>query len=326
LTAPASATAAPVAQSPSLAPSIAPVSATAAPSVVPTVAGTPTPDTRLDPKYWSSWPVIPTFSAAAQQIYQRGIALGNDPHVFSTIGDCQSAPNVFLGIFESYRSPLRPTDTSLLHTVQFYAGSFSRQSLAVRDGLSAPSALTPLWSDRTMCGANENPVQCELRVRKPSIMFVNLGTNWKAGASAAPYEADLRQIVDLLIAHGTLPILSTKADNVEGDNSLNLATARVAHDYDIPLWNFWRASNNLPNHGLDSRDNLHLAPVAWGPRSYTALQVLDAFWRVLNPAQASTIEAAASTTAAAGTPATPAQGAGAATTESTITIVSTTAP
>ncbi len=200
-----------------------------------------------------------------------------------------------MGIFESYRSPLRPTDTSLLQTVQFYAGSFSRQSLAVRDGLSAPSALTPLWSDRTMCGANENPVQCELRVRKPSIMFVNLGTNWKAGASAAPYEADLRRIVDLLIAHGTLPILSTKADNVEGDHSLNLATAKVAHDYDIPLWNFWLASNNLPNHGLNPSDNLHLAPVAWGPRSYTGLQVLDALWRVLDPTAAATAESASPT-------------------------------
>ena len=273
------------------------VSSAVAPTTAAIVIGTPTPDTRPDPKYWSSWPVIPTLSAAARQIYQRGIALGNDPHVFSTVGDCQSAPNVFMGIFESYRSPLRSTDTSLLQTVQFYAGSFSRQSLAVRDGLSAPSALTPLWADPASCQPDENPVQCELRVRKPSIMFVNLGTNWKPGASAAPYEADLRQIVDLLIAHGTLPILSTKADNVEGDNSLNLATAKVAHDYDIPLWNFWLASNNLPNHGLDPRDNLHLAPVAWGPRSYTALQVLDSFWRKLNLVEAAAIESADTATA-----------------------------
>ena len=162
--------------------------------------------------------------------------MGNDPHVFSTVGDCQSAPNVFLGIYESDRSPIgaeaapSADNANLLQTVRYYAGSFSRQSLAVRDGLSAPSALSPLWSDQASCQPDENPVQCELRVRKPSVMFVNLGTNWKAGASADRYEAYLRQIVDLMIAHGTLPILSTKADNVEGDHSLNLATAKVAHD------------------------------------------------------------------------------------------------
>jgi hypothetical protein len=229
--------------------------------------------------------------------------MGNDPHVFSTVGDCQSAPNVFLGIYESDRSPLGPAEgaasaegPNLQQTVRYYAGSFSRQSLAVRDGLSAPSALSPLWSDQASCQPDENPVQCELRLRKPSVMFVNLGTNWKAGASADRYEAYLRQIVDLMIAHGTLPILSTKADNVEGDHSLNLATAKVAHDYDIPLWNFWLAADSLPNHGLDpARDNVYLTPQGWDRRSFTALQVLDVVWRALNPAEG----AASSTTVTA---------------------------
>ena len=266
-----------------------------------TVIGTPTPDTRPDPKYWSSWPVIPTLSAAARQIYEHGIALGNNPHVFSSIGDCQSAPNVFMGSFETSQSVLGPQDVNLKQTVLYFAGSFSRQSLAVHDGLSPASALSPLWADRTVCGSDESPVACELRIRKPSIMFVNLGTNWKAGASAAPYEAYLRQIIDLLIAHGTLPILSTKADNVEGDHSLDLATAKVAHDYDIPLWNFWLASDTLPNHGLDaSRANVYLAPLAWGPRNYSALQVLDSIWRALDPSAAAEGAALSATATAAG--------------------------
>jgi len=264
------------------------------------VVGTPTPDTRPDPKYWSSWPVIPIVSAAARQIYEHGLALGNNPHVFSTIGDCQSEPNVFMGVFESDQSPLGPKDTNLRQTVLYFAGSFSRKSLAVHDGLSPASALSPLWADHSACQADESPVACELRLRKPSIMFINLGTVWKKGASAAPYETYLRQIVDLLIAHGTLPILATKADNVEGDHSLDLATARVAHDYDIPLWNFWLASDTLPNHGLDpGRDNVYLAPLAWGPRNYSALQVLDSVWRALDPSAASTLAAEVTAPAAA---------------------------
>ncbi|MDR3573408.1 MAG: SGNH/GDSL hydrolase family protein [Anaerolineaceae bacterium] len=300
-------------------------SASPQPTLAPTLVGTATPDTRPDPKYWSSWPVIPTISAAAQAIYQHGIALGNNPHVFSAIGDCQSAPNVFMGSFETEQSVLGPNDVALKQTVLYFAGSFSRKSLAVHDGLSPASALSPLWADRTACGSDESPVACELRVRKPSIMFINLGTNWKAGASAAPYEAYLRQIVDLLIAHGTLPVLSTKADNVEGDRSLDLATAKVAHDYDIPLWNFWLASNGLPNHGLDaSRDNVYLAPLAWGPRNYTALQVLDKIWRTVNPNAAATAEAQSATAAVTGVTATAISPRS--TSEITTSTVSTTAP
>jgi hypothetical protein len=78
-------------------------------------------------------------------------------------------------------------------------------------------------------------------------------------------------------------VLSTKADNVEGDHSLNLATARVAHDYDVPLWNFWLAAQSLPNGGLDpKRDNVYLSfPDGWDRRNFTALESLDALQREL---------------------------------------------
>lgn len=127
-----------------------------------------------------------------------------------------------------------------------------------------------------------NPVQCELRVRKPSIMFVNLGTNWKPGASSKPFENYLRQIVDLIIANGTLPVLSTKADNVEGDHSLNKAIASVAFDYNLPLYNFWLAADTLPLHGLDGNRENYLAPIGWDRRNYTALQVLNELRLQLN--------------------------------------------
>jgi hypothetical protein len=257
-------------------------SATLQPTAAPTAELSPTPDERLKPRDWAAWAVIPTVSATAREIYERGIANGNDAHVFSVVGDCQSEPNVFLGIYETNRNPISSDAADLLETIEYYRGSFSRTSLAVRDGLSAPSALTAMWADPESCEPNENPVQCELRVRKPAIMFVNLGTNWKPGASAEAYEGYLRQIIDLIIANGTLPILSTKADNVELDHSINAATARVAYDYDIPLWNFWSAANHLPNHGLDAdRENVYLTPDGWDVRNYTGLKTLDAVRRAL---------------------------------------------
>jgi hypothetical protein len=253
-------------------------------SLSPTVILSPTPDTRPDAAHWVEWPIVPAVSEAGKKIYESGIQMGNDPHVFSVIGDCQSEPTVFLGIYETDRFWLDDDHDYLRDTIAYYTGSFSRKSLSVRDGLSAPSALSPLWADHDACLTNENPVECELRVRKPSIMFINLGTNWKAGASAEKYEEYLHQIVQLVIDNGTLPILSTKADNVEGDHSLNRATAQVAYDFDIPLYNFWRAAYALPNHGLDAtRDNIYLTTDCWNTRNFYGLMTLDGVRKAVAP-------------------------------------------
>ena len=249
---------------------------TATPSPTAGPPPTATPDVRPDPANWASWPVQPTVSARAVEIYRRGIAAGNDPQSFSTIGDCQSESNVFLGIYDTDRYFFAKGDEYLQATVDYYKGVFQRQSLSVRDGLSAPSALSPTWAYAGKCDANENPVQCELRVHKPAVMFINLGTNWRADASTDAYEKYLRQIVELVIANGTVPILSTKADNVEGGNRINQVTARVAHDYDVPLWNFWALAQYLPDHGLDkTRQDVYLTVEAWDARSYSALELLD---------------------------------------------------
>ncbi len=255
------------------------------PEFTATITPTATADTRPLPRNWASWPIVPTASARAIQIYQKGLSLGLTPHSFSAVGDCQSAPDVFMGIFGTDRNPIGPDQPELLDTIQVFQDSFNHQSAAVRDGLSAPSALDPLWADTTRCNGNESPVACELRLYKPTLVFVNLGTNWRAGASADAYEGYLRKIVDLIIANGSLPILTNKADNVEGDHSLNLATAKVAYDYDIPLMNFWLAADRLPNHGLDpARNNIYLTPEGWDVRNNMALRTLDSVWRSLQAA------------------------------------------
>ena len=270
---------------------------TVPPTSTPTLTETPTPfstqtitptstaDTRLRPRDWSAWPVVPTASASAIAIYQKGIQMGVTPNTFSVVGDCQSKPDVFLGIYATNRYILGSADQYLQGTIDTFHDSFQHDSAAVRDGLSAPSALDPLWADPKRCNANESPLACELRLYKPMIVFVNLGTNWKAGASADVYEGYLRKIVDAIIASGALPILTNKADNVEGDHSLNLATAKVAYDYDIPLMNFWLVADRLPHRGLDpSRDYLYLTPDGWDLRNYTALQTLDSVWKTLKAA------------------------------------------
>lgn len=250
----------------------------------PTTPPTPTADTRMLPDQWGGWPPVPDVSAHVVDIFRRGQELGNDPHVFSVVGDCQSEPNVFLGIYATDRYWLTDKYAYLQETIDWFAGSFDHYSVSVKDGQSVASALNPLWADPAQCQSGETPLDCELRLHKPAFLFINLGTNWKNGGPTA-HEKYLREIVQTAIDHGTVPILTTKADNIEGDNSLNAATARVAYDLDVPLMNFWLAANALENHGLDAeREDVYLTPHAWDLRNFTALMTLDAVWNTIRAA------------------------------------------
>ncbi len=241
---------------------------------------TPTPDLRLPPEEWQKWSVVPVVSARAREIYQRGLALGNDPHAFSRIGDCQSVPASFLGIYDTDRYSFAPEYRYLQETVDYFAGSFNREGESVRGGFNTSSVLLPFWANAEVCQPGENPMACENRIHNPSLVFISLEV-WFEGRTPDVYEGYLRRIIEYNIEQGTLPILATKADNVEGDQSINSTIARLAYEYDLPLWNYWLAVQPLPNHGLDPADptGFHLNLDGWNMRSFSALQVLDAVHR-----------------------------------------------
>jgi hypothetical protein len=258
-------------------------------------AATSTPRPTLAPEAWKELPVVPPISDRVVEIYQNGLAAGNNPHAFSKIGDCGSTPGWFLGDFD--RGP-RYYDLGeydeLSSVIKEFQGSYDRVSLAARSGFNSSALFVPLWSDRTYCQASEAPLACEYRVHKPSLAFIMLGTNdvWHPDE----FEPQMRKIIEYSIANGVIPILSTKADNQEGDDSINATIARLAWEYDIPLWNFWAASNPLPDHGLQE-DQAHLTwgrntfddpdamTKAWPVRNLTALQILNAVWKKVSVAE-----------------------------------------
>lgn len=240
--------------------------------------GYPTPDTRPSAANWRQWPVVPEISDVASDIYWYGVQeLGTNPHYVSRIGDCHSESGVFLGIYDTEYYSLADEDKYLVSAIDFFKGSFDTISYSVHAGLSVSSAMTNIWADPYVCEKGESALDCEIRVNNPSIMFVNLGSNWIPGVGMDVYYTYLSDIVRTLLDHGILPILSSKADNVEGDNSINETTAQVARDFDIPFYNFWAISQYLPNQGLDpARDGIHLSVEAWNWRNYYALQTLYA--------------------------------------------------
>jgi hypothetical protein len=260
-----------------------------------TPAPTPLPVSPENSGGPSDYPIVPVVGPHAREIYQYGLSLGNNPRAFSKVGDCQNVTPFFLASFDNpadYR--LGSQYAYLQATITNFRGSFTRKSESVNKGFNVASVLNPAWSNPKNCRANETPLECEFRIHRPSVVIINMETWWTdAPGAASAYEANLRQIVEFAISHGVVPILGTKADNLEKDGSLNAAIVRVAQAYDVPLWNFWLAVQPLPNHGLLA-DGFHLTwgrafyddpanfQYAWPWRNLTALQALDAVWRAVN--------------------------------------------
>lgn len=260
------------------------VAAGASPSASPTKASTTSQaSTALNvPK------VEIAVSAKAREIYQSGLKMGNNAKAFSKVGDCMSTTPFFLVPFDNSKQYRLPQNLlSLQETVDNFGGSFSRVSVAAKDGFSAASLLNPRWADPNACGRTEGPLDCELRVNKPSIVIVSLGTNgiWLTGES---FEEYMRELLNVMIKRGILPILSTKADNVEGDGRFNAIMVKLAKEYELPLWDYWTIAQALPKSGItDGQYHMEWAPpifddglkTGWQLRNLSALQALDVVWR-----------------------------------------------
>jgi hypothetical protein len=248
-----------------------PLAPTATATITPTPTQTATP--RPEAADWKDWPVIPQFSENWIDIYQRGISQGNNPQAFSVVGDCQSVPYLFMGMYDGGWYSKDSLSEELQLTVEFFAGSFGRYGMTIIDGANAASELSRGWANRNYCDIDESPLACELRLHKPSFVIINIGTHWTGRNGEY-----MHTIVEMILEAGAVPILATKADNLEGDFSINQEIAQMSNDYDIPLWNLWRAVQDLPGHGLDPYRQggyMYLTPAGLEARRVSALKVLD---------------------------------------------------
>ena len=241
---------------------------------------------------WQNWPVVPQVSPWLKTIYAQGLSNGNNPHSFSKIGDCQNVISLFLPFDLQPYYRLGDKYSYLIPVIEQFSESWMRESQAVRGGYNVATVISPFAYDKgELCGTDESPLACEFRLNEPSIAIISMET-WTSKRPPEIYEGYLSQIVEFVLAHNAIPILATKADNIEGDHSINAAVARVAYKYDIPMWNFWAAVQSLPSKGL-TEDNFHLTvgknffddPVemekAWPVRNLTALQTIDAVWKAV---------------------------------------------
>ncbi len=241
---------------------------------------------------WQDLPVIPELSEFAKGILHDGIRNGNNPAAFSKIGDCDTSTTWYLSDYDmderyyelgDYADQFNPV-------IDFFQGSFGRFSLAAKPGFSAASVLSNYWTDTTLCEADDIPLTCEYRIHNPAFALISFGTN--DGYNPPSFKENLREVIELTLAQSRLPVLMTKADNVEGNFSINQDIADLAAEYQLPLWNFWPVIQELPGHGL-VEDGIHLTfyrndfsdprafEYAWTYRNLTALQVLDGMMQAI---------------------------------------------
>lgn len=216
----------------------------------------PTPALRL--------PGVPTVSKQMQQLYKDGVKAGRTPNTVSVIGDCNSEHPVFLGRLAAGAFNLAPYP-QLQKTYQAFLPSLSRVSVATSGSFNAGMAFDTTWADPQQCKGNEGPLGCELRLSNASIMLISLGTGdtftWQ------DFETHYKTIIETVLAAKAVPVLMTKADELETRQGgapaehINNIVRKLGAQYGVPVIDFDKAAATLPDGGLAQERNVNLQPI-----------------------------------------------------------------
>ena len=227
---------------------------------------------------------IPTITARMRQIFDQSPVYGHDPAKFTVVGDCNSEYSIYLGLVAAHSLSLTGNDY-LNATVDRYSSSFLRRSLAAHGGFNVASMMDPTWADPSRCQRTEGPLACELRDAHASIVFIALGTGDQFDWTT--FETHYRSLIDYALSRGVLPVLVTKADaleSIEGGAApgyINDVIRRLGQQYEVPVLDFWAATRDLPNGGLQSEGgrDFHLNAAGLTRHILATLQTLDVIWR-----------------------------------------------
>ncbi len=205
-------------------------------------------------------PIVPAISANARAIFQRGQALGNNAHVVTKVGECNSLSWAYLvpfnqGNYElgSYSYLQRAIDGT----------TFINNSAAAGAGFTASSVLDGGFSDPGRC-AGLSPLECEYKLSRPSVAFIMLGMQDVHFLTAQQYEQDMRQIIQISLDYGVIPVITTfpiwPDEDVRTQNrfEFNRILVNLAHEYDVPLMNFWFAAQSVQHSGVGV-DHVHIS-------------------------------------------------------------------
>ncbi|MFO7678804.1 MAG: hypothetical protein R6X34_02030 [Chloroflexota bacterium] len=280
---------------------VVPPTATPAPTKTPTPSATPSPTATNTPTSTPSPTATPSptpippgelvnglhvdefvilppdVQAHVREIYALGQEMERRPNAFSKLGDSGAASPDFLVRFDQRTFDLAQY-AALQETIDFYDKSFQRFGPTLKNGLHATSVFAPDLMNPELCTdpTDYNMLDCEFRLHNPSILLIALGTNDQSNQ----FHVRMEKIVNYTLERGVIPVLITKSDRFEGaDNRNNVSIRQIAAQYRLPLVDFDRLADTLPNHGL-GHDNVHLT--WYGPFEYASPEPFERGYPMLN--------------------------------------------
>jgi LysM repeat protein len=251
----------------------------------------------------TNYPYISGITGHAREIFLQGQAMGNRALVFSKVGDSITDNAAFLKPIGKGKYNLRdhaylqPVIDYYMQATALDGNSFATTSLAAKGGWSVWHEFNAKSANTQHCLPEEVPLVCEYRVVKPAVALIMLGTNDVMTMSPGKYEEYMRQVIETSVNMGVIPVVSTIPDfyyQEVGNKVLvmNEIIVRLSQEYQVPLWDYWASMQGLPGQGL-SMDGIHpswASPADFTPnflkygmtnRNLTALQALDAVWRLV---------------------------------------------
>ena len=255
------------------------------PTVIAATGAIATATANVGPPLITASGVVPVITSAHKQIYRNSVAAGKDLRMFAVVGDCNSQPSVYVRRVATGEFNLAAQPAPLRETASLFSQSFSRISLAAGGGFTAAALNDPVWADGALCGTSQTPFECEVWVSRASVVFIQIGTGdqyaWR------DFERNLRPLIQHALSKSVLPVLLTKADDLESRDGgapphyINDVVRRLSREYGVPLIDFWLATRALPNSGLLDEGDLdfHLSPAGMDLHIRLTLEVLDAIRR-----------------------------------------------
>ncbi len=239
-------------------------------------AGTALADPVLYPVDRTHSPITADLAAHLRAI----AALGpdQDDHVFAKIGDSITASSSYLRCFAGTGVDL--ADHAALDATRqhFLAGDAAGTSPFERDSGAAVVG----WAARGPITGDPTPLDLELAALAPRYATLMFGTNDVGYRSADLFGSDLWTIVDLLLARGVVPVMSTipplDSDATAGARVplFNLVVRAIAQGRQVPLVDYHRELLPLPDHGL-FRDGVHPSTSSLGACVLTTAALTEGY-------------------------------------------------
>lgn len=211
--------------------------------------------------------ITPRIRSLMRAVLYKGKQMGNDPHVFSLVGDCHTDHAAFFRQFGTGKYDLGQYG-NLQEVISYFSvqagsegpNSFIASQQAAHSAFNAAAVLDWQTSDPAVCKANESPLRCEYRLKKPGLAIIMFGVVDVEVMTAEQFNLYMRYIVKDTLDRGIIPVLSTEGENTSNPvkaRQFNQITVALAHEKSLPLINLEAALEGLPNHGMDP-DGIHL--------------------------------------------------------------------